>query len=347
MRSDEPGAAGDEDPHYARTRGRRIVKMAPPSSFAHVQLPVVRFDESLGDGQAEARSGAGRASTIALEGDIEDAREILGRHTAAGVVHGDVRVVGPLVVDAGLDDDRAVARCVADRVLEQVAQGPQHLGGRHLELRRRTDEPTLEVHALGGRDRCRSRQHVRHEVAERHALEVESQRTRLGPAELEEVVDERREMVDLLAHGAEITLDGRRIVDDAVLERLDDRSHPGQRGSQIVRDPGDELAPRRLEHSLTRPCLVESGLGRGQLVCEIHELGGSVAFERPGRSRVLLAEPARGRDERAARGADPCAEKRRRRGSRRCPPRTRTTTSAPQIVLRDEHRSRCGVAHRR
>ncbi len=63
---------------------------------------------------------------------------------------------------------------------------------------------------------------------------MQSQGPRLRPAQLEEIVDEDGEMVDLLAHRREISIDGGAIVDDAVLECFDDGAHPGQRSTQVV-----------------------------------------------------------------------------------------------------------------
>jgi len=162
----------------------------------------VGFDESLRDVEAETGSSTGRARTVALEGDIEDTRKVFGRHAATRVAHGDVGIVRQLLVDTGLDDDRPVARSVANRVLEQVPERVQHLGRRHVELRWRPDEPALEPNPFRGRDRGGTREDVGDEIAKRYPLEVKAERAGLGATELEEIVDELGEMVDLLAHRA-------------------------------------------------------------------------------------------------------------------------------------------------
>ncbi len=95
-------------------------------------------------------------------------------------------------------------------------------------------QPALELHALRGGHRRGAGQDVGHQVTERDALELQAERAGLGPAQLEQVVDERGEVIDLLAESAEVTVDGRGIFDDAVLERLDDRAHAGEWGAQVV-----------------------------------------------------------------------------------------------------------------
>ena len=99
-------------------------------------------------------------------------------------------------------------------------------------------------------------------------LNCELQHAGLGPAQLEQVVDERGEVVGLLAEPAVVAVDGLRVVDDAVLERLGHRPDAGERRAQVVRDPGDELAARRLERAFAPLGLVEAALHLGELGAE-------------------------------------------------------------------------------
>ncbi len=98
VRADEAGAAGDEDAHQARTRGSRIVKLAPPSSLCDGQLarraPRRSPWRSRGRGRHPRRSR--RAGAVALERDVEDARQIVLGNAATGIPDRDVRVLGPL-----------------------------------------------------------------------------------------------------------------------------------------------------------------------------------------------------------------------------------------------------------
>src|SRR5438067_1289343 len=124
----------------------------------------MRLDESLGDGQAQAGTASRRAGAVALERHVEDSRKVFSGNAATRITHRDVGIVRAFVVDARLDDDRAVARRVSNRVLEQVAQRPEYLRGRNVEFRRWTDEPALEVDAFRGRDGRRAGQDVGNEV---------------------------------------------------------------------------------------------------------------------------------------------------------------------------------------
>ena len=87
---------------------------------------------------------------------------------------------------------------------------------------------------LGGGDRRRSGQGIRYEVSERDLFEVQIEDAGLGPAELEEVVDEAGETVGFVPQGRVVARNGLGIVYDAVLERLDDRANASQGRAQVV-----------------------------------------------------------------------------------------------------------------
>jgi hypothetical protein len=74
-------------------------------------------------------------------------------------------------------------------------------------------------------------------------LELELEHPRLRAAQLEEVVDQLGEPVRFAPQGGVVARDGLGVVDDSVFERLDDGADAGERCAQIVRDPGNELAP--------------------------------------------------------------------------------------------------------
>ena len=107
------------------------------------------------------------------------------------------------------------------------------------------------------------------------------------------------------------------IVDDTIVERLDDRPHPGERRAQVVRHPGDELAARRFERSLAESRGVEALLHHVELVRELRRAPAArVGATSPAavRSRLptrratstseLLAAPSLAADDERGRDAD-------------------------------------------
>ena len=63
------------------------------------------------------------------------------------------------------------------------------------------------------------------------------------------------------------------LVDHAVLERLGHGPQPGQRGAQVVRDPGHQVAARRLERALPLAGVGERGCGGAELAAHLLDLG--------------------------------------------------------------------------
>ena len=78
---------------------------------------------------------------------------------------------------------------------------------------------------------------------------LQRQHAGVDPGQLEEVVDHPHHPVDL---GADLAVVARRVVGQAVLERLGHRPQPGQRRAQVVGDPRDQLAARLLQPRLAR-----------------------------------------------------------------------------------------------
>ncbi len=317
------------------------MKRAPPFSLPTRSSPWCASTNPFAIARPRPAPAPGVRGGVSLVRNVEDARQIRFGNTAAAVLHRDVHILGELVVDTGFDDYAAVGRRMPDRVLEQVPQRAQHLGRRHVQLGWGTDQPALQPHTLCRRHRRRARERIREQITERDVRELQPQHARLCAAELEQVVDERGEVVDLLAHRAQVSRDAFCIVDHAVLERLDDRAHARERGSQVVRDPGDQLPSRRFERLLARPRVRKPRLCCRELGRECRELGRRVSFELD-RRVAFLADAARAREQRPARGADACAEHEgdddadasrsdQHDGERR------------EVVLGDEHRPRCRV----
>ena len=80
--------------------------------------------------------------------------------------------------------------------------------------------------------------------------------------QLEQVVDHEREAVGLPADLGVVAADRRAVGDHPVLQRLGHCPQAGQRGAQVVADPGDELAAARLQRPLTVPCLGQPAMRR-------------------------------------------------------------------------------------
>ena len=84
-------------------------------------------------------------------------------------------------------------------------------------------------------------------------MELERQCAGVDPRQLEQVLDEKRQAVYLVAERREV-VGG---LGEPVLERLEHRLHVRERGPQVVARPRDELAARVEELLEVRRHLVE------------------------------------------------------------------------------------------
>ena len=85
--------------------------------------------------------------------------------------------------------------------------------------------------------------------------------------------------------------------DDTVIDGLDDRSHPGQRCTQVVRNPGDELPARGLQCSLAESGRIQPRLHDVELVRELSELLRCTGPWLVARRIALASHPPRDVDE--------------------------------------------------
>src|SRR5262245_39194804 len=115
-------------------------------------VTAVRLDQPARDRQPEPGTVPRAASRVGPVRDVEHAREI-GRADAAAGVEDAYECARR--VDAGFERDGAVARRVADRVLEHVAERAQHLAAGSGQLGGRAVQVTLEPDALRSGDGCR------------------------------------------------------------------------------------------------------------------------------------------------------------------------------------------------
>ena len=128
-----------------------------------------------------------------------------------------------------------------------------------------------------------------HDRGDRQLSQLERQRARLDPAELEEVVDELGEDAHLVAERGEVV----RGLRETVLERFEHRLHVRERRAEIVAGPGDELSA-----GVEDPCqrvahLVEVARERRDLRrAVLRSAGGEVASRELGcRPREPLDRP--------------------------------------------------------
>src|SRR5262245_9980665 len=133
------------------------------------EFAVVRFDEAFGDRESQT-GAAGAAGRVGLECGVEDMREVSVGDAATAVVHRDERVWRFGVIDADLNDDRAVVWGVADGVFDDVAQRACEFGWRDGDLRWIGCDGSDEVDLFGGGDGGERREYVGDEVGQGHSL---------------------------------------------------------------------------------------------------------------------------------------------------------------------------------
>ncbi len=247
-------------------------------------------DRQAQPGAALAVRARGACRTAAPAG-VEDPRQILRRDAAAAVLD---REHHPARLVPGADRDRAVGRCRTDRVDQQIAQYAGDLLGVHPH-RQRYHPAVHQPHPAHPRQRPGSRERVVHQVVHRHPRQRQGQRPGLDTGQFEEVVDHRGQPVHLDPHPCVVA---RGVLGDAVLQRLGHRPQPGERGAQIVRDPGDQFAPGGIQRPLPLPCRGEPPAGLLQRPGQCGQFGGgrlggrheaALAADRTGRARQLPA----------------------------------------------------------
>ena len=188
----------------------------------------------------------------------------------------------------------ATRRRVADRVVEQVAQHPHCVGLRG-------------EHGWQGPQLCCGRQPEAHagylchslraprargdEVGQRHRPCIHTCDPGGDAAQLEQVVHQLSQACRLLPDGVEVALHVGRIGDHAVLHRLGHGPDSCQWATQVVGDPGHELAARPFEGELAIVGLLEA-VGHGhQVPCQAVQLcDPRLGSRRTVAARELLAE---------------------------------------------------------
>ena len=170
---------------------------------------------------------------------------------------------------------------------------------------------------------------------------MEAEHSGLGSAQLEKVVHKRGESIDLFPKCSAVTRDRGRVVNDAIVDRLYDRTHAGQRRAQIVRNPSDELPSRSFQCSLSKASGVEPLLHHVELVRELREFLRRASPRSISRRVGLIADTPRDIDERAARGPELAAHD-ERGGDTNGACREEHYRENAEVVARNEHGTRCG-----
>lgn len=186
------------------------------------------------------------AGVGAAPAGVEDAWQVLGRDAAAAVGHRDDDAA---VLLLGGDRGCSVGGRAVDGVDEEVGQDTGHLAAVDLD-RHRLDSVADEPYAVFLGQGVGARDRVADEVVDRYAGRVQGEHAGLDAGEFEQVADHLAEPLDLRADPGVVDA---RIVDHAVLQRLGHCLQPGERGAQVVGDPGDKLPSGLLPGSLTLP----------------------------------------------------------------------------------------------
>ncbi len=181
-------------------------------------------------------------------------------------------------------------------------------------------------------ERVGSRQRVADQVVQGHPGGGQGEGAGVDAGEFEKVADHVVEAFDL---GADLLQIAVGVGGDAVLQGLRHGAQTGQRGAQVVRDPGDEFAPGGLQRAFPLPGFGESGAGGGQLTAQVLQFGGRRAVG--GGEHSAVAEGACGHGEFAAAGHHPAAQQ-QRGGERDDGRHGDDGRDDAQVVRRQEHR---------
>jgi len=235
----------------------------------------VRLDQAPRDGEAETGAAAG-ARRVGPPQPLEHMRQLGLGDTAAAVTDGDGGGVGAV---AQGDDHLPAGRGVPERVDQQVGEHTAELVATRRDQRRRgpsrhgSGQVAGQAHAPGLGVGLEHLQDLGDQAGQVGRLEVEGERARLDLRQLEQVVDQVGEPVHLGDQAVEVAAAGGWIADDLVGQRLGDRPQARQRGAQVVRGPGNQVAAAGLHGPLAGEGLAEPFGGGGQRLGHLPHLG--------------------------------------------------------------------------
>src|SRR5262245_59265639 len=211
----------------------------------HAHLALHAQDQVLHDREPQARpAGGARARLVDAVEALEDPVEVAARDADARVLHRDQAVA---VLTGEPQRDAPGRARVLDRVVDQVVEHLRHglLVAAHPQGA--LAAPDLEAQALRRQGWLAQAQHAVEHLApvDRRALDREL--ARLDARQAEEVGHQVGQPlhvgVDALKELDVVAL----VVQRAREQRLDEALDRGQRGLQLVRDVGDEVAPDALQ----------------------------------------------------------------------------------------------------
>ena len=249
------GVVFDESDPPRRTRGRRLRRDAPrdgggergkadredaPRARAgalRVHGTAVKLDEPLDQGQADPEAAAAAIQgALALDEQVEDAREELGTYAHAAVLHPKHRP-GSLAPD--LDVNRAACGRVAEGVLHEIEYHLLDPRGVAVDPHGLTGQGDGMITDLAGRAQCGQR--VIGGFVEVEGAAVELDLARHDPPDVEEVVDQSSELLHLAGDDLAGVRGGDAVrIIDAVQDVHGIADGP-QRVAELVTQHGQEL----------------------------------------------------------------------------------------------------------
>ncbi len=230
------------------------------------------------------RAGSPRHSWSKTRGQV-------GLGDAAAAV-GDLKDGGAIAVGDGHAQDTA-SRGVPDPIHDQVGQHPPQLvpAGQHRPV---AVQLALQPHPGSGRLRLEPVHHLAGQLGQRGGLQLQADRPGLDGRQLEQVVDQGAEPLHVGRQAGQVAAPGGLVGGQVVGQRLGQRAQAGQRGTQVVGGPGDQVAPPLLHAPLALACLGQPGRGRGRVqgLGDERDLGGAL-HPGPGGQVAGLQPPGR------------------------------------------------------
>jgi AraC-like DNA-binding protein len=190
----------------------------------------VLLDDLAHDRQAQPRTGPSARLRAAVEA-VEDVRPVVLGDARSVVAHRQLTA-------RQLDLDRRVGGAVLQRVVEQIVHRPPETPGRARQHRRRQSRAQF---ALGRASAC-ARERLADEHVQAHVLGFEVPRGLLAAGEIDQVVDQRRQLLDPVDHLAQQLLALARVDIRLLLQNFNVRTQARHRRAQLVRSVGHQLA---------------------------------------------------------------------------------------------------------
>ncbi len=200
---------------------------------------------------------------------------------------------------SSLDPNRPICRRMTHGVHEQVLQDTREMGGTVGPLRAR--ELGAEKHTLPLSLRLDRSERGGDDIVQPDSIGLSFDRDGVDLDELEEIVDEGRELTDRSTHLSRVASERFPIVHHSLVDRLRHRAQVGEWGSQIVRDRRDQIASGAFDPLLLVADTLETGGHAIERLGEPVELRAGVERTHP-RRQIAVADRSRRRRHRVERG---------------------------------------------